>query len=37
MVPLGPTPGHQTSLNNSSSTPSSGTKGSSAVVSFFDH
>lgn len=35
MVPLGPTPGHQTSINNSSSAPSSGTKGSSTVVSCF--
>lgn len=33
MVPLGPSPGHQASLNNSSSTPTSGTKGSSAAVS----
>lgn len=33
MVPLGPSPGHQTSVNNTATAPASGTKSSSTLVS----
>lgn len=33
MVPLGPSPGHQTSVNNTATAPSTGTKSSSTLVS----
>lgn len=37
MVPLGPSPGHQTSVNNSSSAAASGTKNTIVVICIYTH